>query len=341
MMAGLGRGHLFKIEPSVRINTVNSNEPMDIDALSLFLRLARTLHFGKTAAAAHVSTSTLSRAIGRLEEELGVRLFERDKRSVSLTPNGLRLVTYAQKAVGDWQELRQQLATDESWREGALSIFASVTACQTFLPPALTRFRSRFPKAQIQLETGYAANALERVKAGEVDAAVAAVPPTAPEGIREGLRTRVLLSIPLVLVAPAATPASAIGTPDGPIAASKPPWGELPLVSTGPRHPAPACRPLDKDPRRAPRVYGEAPGNEAILSLVSLGCGVGIVPRLVLQQSPLATNVREIPVIPPIGDFDVGIVVREPRLSDPLMAAFWDSLSGPQKPDQANTANTP
>jgi len=64
---------------------------MDLRNLELFLHLADSLHFGKSADAMAVSPSTLSRAIQRLEQETGCVLFERDNRSVRLTPAGGKL----------------------------------------------------------------------------------------------------------------------------------------------------------------------------------------------------------------------------------------------------------
>ncbi|HET8791642.1 MAG TPA: LysR family transcriptional regulator, partial [Modicisalibacter sp.] len=61
---------------------------MDLRPLRQFLVLADTLHFGRTSDACHVSASTLSRSIASLEATLGVRLFERDNRSVHLTREG-------------------------------------------------------------------------------------------------------------------------------------------------------------------------------------------------------------------------------------------------------------
>ena len=71
---------------------------------------------------------------------------------------------------------------------------------------------------------------------------------------------------------------------------------------------------------------GEVLGNEAILALVSLGCGVGIVPRLVVEQSPLRSEVRPLEVEPELGEFRVGVCTPRRRLSSPVVRALWDSL---------------
>ena len=80
---------------------------MDTEDLKIFLHLADTLHFGKTSAACHMSPSTLSRQIQRIEEEVGQQLFERDNRSVLLTESGVQFRKYAKESLGKWYERTQ------------------------------------------------------------------------------------------------------------------------------------------------------------------------------------------------------------------------------------------
>ena len=82
-----------------------------------------------------------------------------------------------------------------------------------------------------------------------------------------------------------------------------------------------------KRKRIVPTIYGEVPGSEAILALVSLGCGVGIVPRLVMDKSPLRAEVRAIDVEPELGEFRVGVCTQRRKLKSPLVRAFWDAIA--------------
>ena len=75
--------------------------------MSLFQHLAGSLHFGKTAAANHVSPSTLSRAIQRLEEQLGSQLLIRDNRSVVLTREGQQFLNYVDQQIDQFELLKQ------------------------------------------------------------------------------------------------------------------------------------------------------------------------------------------------------------------------------------------
>jgi len=295
---------------------------MDHDALRLFLHLSRTLRFLQTSRECHISPSALSRAIQRLEREVGCRLFERDRRTVRLTPGGARLAAHARDVLDRWdavtQELRESSGAGTGTLRGTIALFASVTACQSFLPGILSGFRERFPDIHIRLETGYAVDALEMLAEGRVDVTVAALPARVPAP----LTARVLLHTPLVFVAPA-SPCEV----QRQVARRPLPWAELPIVL-----PASGLARADADrwfrrKRIAPRIYGEVAGSEAILSLVSLGCGVGIVPRIVMDKSPLRAQVRALDVEPAIGEFRVGVCTQRRKLQSPLVRAFWDAIS--------------
>jgi LysR family positive regulator for ilvC len=294
---------------------------MNHDALRLFLHLSRTLRFLQTSRECHISPSALSRAIQRLEREVGCRLFERDRRTVRLTPEGTRLAAHARDVLDRWDavthELRGSSGADTGTLRGTIALFASVTACQSFLPGIMRGFRERFPDIHIRLETGYAVDALEMLAEGRVDVTVAALPARVPAP----LTARVLLHTPLVFIAPAASCEVQRQVARRPL-----PWPELPIIL-----PASGLARADADrwfrrKRIAPRIYSEVPGSEAILSLVSLGCGVGIVPRIVMDKSPLRAEVRALDVEPEIGEFRVGVCTQRRKLQSPLVRAFWDSM---------------
>ena len=75
-------------------------------------------------------------------------------------------------------------------------------------------------------------------------------------------------------------------------------------------------------------IYAQIAGNEAIVSMVSLGFGVGIVPRIVLDNSPLADQVRVLDVRPGLDPYEVGLFALDKRLASPLISAFWSGTAG-------------
>jgi LysR family transcriptional regulator, positive regulator for ilvC len=296
---------------------------MDYDGLGLFLHLSRTLHFLRTSRECHVSPSALSRTVQRLERETGWPLFERDRRSVRLTPEGTRFAAHARETLDRWEGLKRDLRGRRETLTGTIVVFASVTACQSFLPELLSGFRQRHPDIHIQLETGYAADALERLAEGRVDVSVAAIPARVPRA----LAARVLLHTPLVFAAPRAACEVERLTHGRSI-----PWAELPIVLPASGLARESADRWFRRRRIAPRIYGELPGSEAILALVSLGCGVGIVPRIVLEESPLASKVRILDTDDggdALGEFRVGVCTQRRKLGSPLVQALWESFRAP------------
>ena len=127
---------------------------MDLRDLKMFLHLAESRHFGRSARAMHVSPSTLSRQIQRLEEDLGQPLFVRDNRTVTLTEAGEELRIFAQQTLLQYQQLRHTIDQQGPSLSGELHIFCSVTAAYSHLPPILDRFRAEHPSVELKLTTG-------------------------------------------------------------------------------------------------------------------------------------------------------------------------------------------
>jgi LysR family positive regulator for ilvC len=291
---------------------------MDHDELRLFLHLSRSLHFAESGKAMHKSASAVSRIVQRMEEEIGELLFERDNRTVKLTTQGEAFARYASDALAEWDAFRERLRQGSEAVRGSISVFASVTACQSFLPRLLTRFRDAYPEVQLRLETGYAVDALSKLEDGDVDVTVAAL----PERVPRQLISRVVEVTPLIFIAPAA--ASDVSRQ---VEKRSVDWSEVPMVLPAQGLARAAVDRWFRARRHKPRIYSEVMGNEAILALVSTGCGVGVVPKLVLDKSPLKNDVRTLDVEPRIGEFHVGLCAARRSLASPVVSAFWNAIA--------------
>jgi LysR family transcriptional regulator, positive regulator for ilvC len=282
---------------------------------SLFLHLADSLHFARSAKALHVSPSALTRTIQRLEHEIGQPLFQRSRRRVALTRAGEIFRDHARAQLAAHARLQEALATETQTPTGELRIACTVTACHSVLPKLLARCRERYPGIHLQLSTSDAARCMQALENDEVDLAV--VPE--PDRPAAELRFVRLAYTELAFIAPTSDTELARRARLG---GSH--WNGLPVIL--PR------RGLDRQRVDAwleqqgvrPEVYAEVDGNEAILALVALGCGVGVVPELVRKDSPLRGRIAEVDVKRPPRGYHVSLCAKSRTLSRRTAAVLWD-----------------
>lgn len=282
---------------------------MDLKSLQAFQHLANTLHFGKTADALFLSPSTLSRVIQRLEEESGSRLLIRDNRTARLTPAGQKMLQYADTTLQSWQQLLSEIDDKNQILRGDLSFFCTVTASMSHLPPLLERFKTQYPEVEIKLATGNPGESTKRLSEQVTDMAIAIHTPNFPEE----LHFEHLDSVSLIMVLPKSHSAQKISDID---------WTkeQMILPDIGPSKRI-VHHWLSEQGIR-PRVYASVGGNEAILSMVALGCGIAIVPEIVVSHSSIADKVNMIS-INNIESYRLGLCCLKKRRNEPIINAFF------------------
>lgn len=290
---------------------------MNPRTLHQFLALADSLHYGRASAAANVSLSTLSRSIRQLEQELGAELFERDNRTVSMTARGHIFEHYARDAIVRYNTMKHQLLESAGPLKGELSLYCSVTASHSILFDLLQRFRPSHPQVEIKLHTGDPEDAISRVVAGKEDIAIAARPKHLPRGVVY----RHVSTSPLQFIAPLQHIDSDIPSQ---VDQQKIRWAEVPMIVAIGGLGRTRIDAWFKARRVSPKIYAQVAGNEAIVSMVSLGLGVGVVPQIVLDNNPSASRVRILPVEPRLQPYELGLFTLKKRLDNPLLQAFWN-----------------
>ncbi|WP_096087341.1 HTH-type transcriptional activator IlvY [Agaribacterium haliotis] len=291
---------------------------MNQEKLKLFIKLAETGSFNRCAQQQHISASKLSRVIQSMEEELGTTLFERDNRHVALSAEGERFLSFAREQLQHWETYREDLRSRSGQLSGSVSIYCSVTASYSFLYDMLARFREEQPLIQIKLHTGDPADAIERVSQGLEDIAIAAKLPRFPPG----LSFKQFDSSPLIFIC------AADDTHFNELAKnnSRRSWAQLPMIVSERGLARERFNQWVQQKGFTPNIYSQVSGNEAIVSMVSLGCGVGLIPKIVVENSPLKNKVKEFSVQPDIAPYDVGACVQSRRLKSPLVSALWQLI---------------
>ena len=289
---------------------------MNPRTLEHFLALSQTLHFGRASELANISLSTLSRNIRKLEEDVGVALFTRDNRSVALTAEGMSFESYARDALTRWADIRRELGDSSGVLQGEISLYCSVTASYSILYDLLNRFRPDNPGIEIKLNTGDPEHAITRVLAGDADLCIAARPDSLPRS----LAFKAITESPLVFITPS-DPSDTDIPARAPVDASQ--WAQVPMILSAGGIARSRVDAWFRASKTRPRIYAQVAGNEAIVSMVSLGLGVGVVPKIVLDNSPLSERVRVLSVKPALQPYQLGLIVVRKTLNNPLVNAFW------------------
>lgn len=145
---------------------------MTIRQLEVFLAIAHAQSFSRAAERIQLSQPTLSEHMKELEEELGVPLFVRHSRSVSLTESGRVFEDYATRVVATLAAGRQAIAELGGLKRGSLVVGASTTPGTYVLPARIAKFRDEYPGITVALRIANSRAVEERVRDGEVDLAV-------------------------------------------------------------------------------------------------------------------------------------------------------------------------
>lgn len=149
---------------------------MNLRDLKYIVAVAETRHFGKAAERCFVSQPTLSGQIKKLEEELGVAIFERTNRSVEITPVGESIVRHARDIIEQVEVIEQLAQAHQDPLAGPLRIGAIPTLSPYLMPLVLLPLKKQHPQMRLILSEELTDTLIERLQNHEIDAALLATP---------------------------------------------------------------------------------------------------------------------------------------------------------------------
>ena len=170
---------------------------MTLTELRYIVAVARERHFGRAAEACFVSQPTLSVAVKKLEEELGVALFERGPGEVTVTPAGQKIVEQAQRVLEEAARIRELAAAGRDPLAGPLRLGAIYTIGPYLLPKLIPILRRNAPSMQLHILENFTHRLAEMLKNGEVDVILIALPFEEP-----GIEARAVYDEPFVIAVP-------------------------------------------------------------------------------------------------------------------------------------------
>ena len=292
---------------------------LDLRQLRYFVAVAEELHFGRAAARLHMTQPPLSQTIQALEELLGAALFLRTRRSVELTPAGQALLPEARRLLAHAAEMPELVRAAAAGESGRLSLAFVSSADYSVLPPFLRSYRAHYPQVQIVLQEATSDLQIEDLLHNRIDAGLL-IPPL-PEKARAELDYLKVLDEPLILAAPAGLDA---------LRGAGPVWlkdlPRLPLIIF-PRPISPALHDAILACFRAagitPEIGQQAIQMQTIVSLVSAGMGLALVPQSVSNLMRPGVEYRTLR--DPSPQVETGLAWRRDNRS-PVLLGFLDLL---------------
>jgi DNA-binding transcriptional LysR family regulator len=156
---------------------------VELRQLRAFLTVATVGHFGQAAERLHLTQPALTQRVQALERELGVRLFERNAREVSLTDAGKLLLPHAQRLVDIDAEAMRELRDYRSGTTGLIRFAYHSAGDSALAGSIIAEFRRRFPGVEVETSSASSGANLQRLRDGTADAAFALMGSARPDGI--------------------------------------------------------------------------------------------------------------------------------------------------------------
>jgi len=169
---------------------------MELRHLIYFVAVAEELHFGRAAQRLNISQPPLSQQIRHLEEEIGVRLLNRTKRRVEITPAGSVFLAEARRILAASEEAVRRAIRADKGEIGRLAVGFIGSANYSVLPPVMREFRRRFQEVELSLMEMNTSNQIEALRAGRIQVGFLRPPPGSEEA---GLAVAPVYREPLVV----------------------------------------------------------------------------------------------------------------------------------------------
>lgn len=292
---------------------------MTLTELRYLVNLDKERHFGRAAERSFVSQPTLSVALKKLEDELGVILFERNRGEARPTPVGERVIAQARRVLSEARLIEDMAREGRDELTGPLRLGAIYTVGPYLLPGLVPLLRERAPQMPLVIEENFTAKLLEELRDNELDVVIVALPVDL-----QGLHAWPLYDEDFVVVVPREHHwAGARQVPARQLAGEK-------LLLLGPGHcfreqvieACPKC--VDADPEGARPQTGSS--LETIRHMVVSGLGITVLPRSSIDNRSEDQLLLATPFVPPAPHRRIALVWRKTFPRRKAIAAVRDAV---------------
>ncbi|QGZ29309.1 hydrogen peroxide-inducible genes activator [Stutzerimonas stutzeri] len=305
---------------------------MTLTELRYIVTLAQEQHFGRAAERCHVSQPTLSVGVKKLEDELGVLIFERTKSAVRLTPVGEGIVTQAQKVLEQAQSIRELAQAGKNQLAAPLKVGAIYTVGPYMFPHLIPQLHRVAPDMPLYIEENFTHVLRDKLRTGELDAIIIALPFQEADVL-----TLPLYDEPFYVLMPANHPWAKKETIDAEMLNDK----SLLLLGEGHcfRDQVLEACPTTRKGEAPTHTTVESSSLETIRHMVASGLGVSILPLSAVDSHHYSAGVLDIrPLTPPVPFRTVAIAWRASFPRPKAIEVLADSirLCSVAKPPAAN-----
>ncbi|MEV0849718.1 LysR family transcriptional regulator [Streptomyces sp. NPDC049954] len=276
--------------------------------LAAFAGVARTEHVTRAAHDMRVPQSTLSRALARLEDDLGVSLFARRGRTLSLTPAGRTFLVSVERALGEVERAAEEVRADADPATGKVAFGFLHTLGSETVPGLIRAFRAGHPRIRFTLVQTYGEAMLERLRSGELDLCLTSPVPEAPDLVARRLdEQRLRLVVPEDHRLAARRGVRLAEAAEETFVTLEAGYGLRRITDA-----------LCAEAGFRPKVAFEGEEAETLRGLVAAGLGVALLPPPAVPRP----GVAELTVTTPRAVREIGLAWREGHHDSPPVAAF-------------------
>ncbi|MBX9756370.1 MAG: hydrogen peroxide-inducible genes activator [Pseudomonadaceae bacterium] len=276
---------------------------MTLTELRYIVTLAQERHFGRAAERCHVSQPTLSVGVKKLEDELGVMIFERSKSAVRLTPVGENIIVQAQKVLESAQGIRELAQVGKNQLVAPLRVGAIYTVGPYLFPHLIPQLHRVAPQMPLYIEENFTHVLRDKLRNGELDAIIIALP-----FLEADVLTKTLYDEPFYVLMPADHPWTAKTSIDSALLNDKS------LLLLGEGHcfrdqVLEACPTVRKGDEQHTTV--ESSSLETIRHMVASGLGISVLPFSAVNSHHYAPGIIAVrPLSPPVPFRSIAIAWR-------------------------------
>jgi LysR family carnitine catabolism transcriptional activator len=287
--------------------------------IEAFLAVARLGHFTRAAAALHVSQPALTVQIKQLEQALGVRLFDRNNRSVALTQAGRDLVAPLERISLDVASIVRHARDLSAHRHGVITVAALPSVAASLLPRTIRALSESHQGIVVRVRDAVASRVLDLVKSGDVDLGIGSLIRPDPEITHERLFTDRLCAFAPVNHALARGRGGQVRLRD---------LGAWPLILTGQDTSVRQIIERTLATERLPvQVAQEATYMTTAIGMVQAGLGIAILPESASALTPEpGTRLRALAIKDPVLTRDIGLLTRTGRSLSPAAQRLVEVL---------------